>query len=116
FINAPAFVLAQKTAIPTPQSVLGFEPTADKTIADWRQINDYFQKLDRASDRVSVQTLGETTLKKPFIVAFISAPENLKNLEKYKQIQAKLADPRLVKSEAERANLISQGKTVAAIS
>jgi hypothetical protein len=116
FVFAPAFVLAQKTAVPSPESILGFRPTTDKTIADWRQINDYFQKLDRASDRVAVQTLGETTLKKPFIVALISAPENLNNLDKYKQIQAKLADPRSVESGAERANLISQGKTVVAIS
>lgn len=116
FLFAPAFVLAQKTAVPSPESILGFRPTADKTIADWGQINNYFQKLDRGSDRVLVQTLGETTLKKPFIAAFISAAENLKNLEKYKQIQARLADPRTVRTEQERANLISQGKTVVAIS
>ena len=102
--------------VPSPESILGFKPTTEKTIADWRQINNYFQKLDAGSDRVSVQTLGDTTLKKPFIVAFISSPENLKNLEKYKQIQAKLADPRLVKNEQERANLIANGKSVVAIS
>ncbi|MDQ4120394.1 MAG: M14 family metallopeptidase [Acidobacteriota bacterium] len=116
FLFAPAFVLAQKTAVPSPESILGFHPTTDKTIADWVQINNYFQRLDAASDRVTVQTIGETTLKKPFIVAFISAPENLKNLERYKQIQARLADPRLVKNESERANLITQGKAVVAIS
>ena len=61
----------------------------------------------------AVQMLGETTLKKPFIVAFISQPENLKNLEKYKQINAKLADPRLIKSNQKLADdLIKQGKTV----
>ncbi|HEX8567353.1 MAG TPA: M14 metallopeptidase family protein [Pyrinomonadaceae bacterium] len=113
FVFAPAFVLAQKTAVPSPESILGFRPTTDKTIADWRQITDYFQKLDRASDRVSMQTLGETTLKKPFIVAFISSPENVRQLDKYKQINAQLASGN-VKNNFN--SLISQGKSVVAIS
>src|SRR5438132_13100674 len=64
-------------SIPSPKSVLGFEPGDDRTIADWRQITDYFVRLDKASDRVAVQTIGETTLKRPLIVAFISARENI---------------------------------------
>lgn len=102
--------------VPSPKSVLGFEPTADKTIADWRQINDYFAKLDRASNRVKVEQIGLTTLGKPFIVAFVSSAENISNLDKYKAIQAKLADPRLIKNDAERDELIAAGKTIVAIS
>ena len=49
-------------------------------------------------------------------VAFISAPENIRNLEKYKAIQARLADPRKVASEAERDQLVRDGKTVVVIS
>ncbi|HEX8196795.1 MAG TPA: M14 metallopeptidase family protein [Pyrinomonadaceae bacterium] len=113
FVFAPAFVLAQKTAVPSPESILGFRPTTEKTIADWRQINDYFQKLDRTSDRVVVQTIGETTLKKPFIVAFISSPENIRQLDKYKQINAQLASGNL---KNDFNSLISQGKTIVAIS
>ncbi len=77
---------------------------------------DYFAQLDRASDRVQVLTLGETTLKRPFIVAFISAPENIRNLAKLKEIQRKLADPRLVQTESERERLFREGKTVVVIS
>src|SRR5262245_64970364 len=72
--------------IPSPKSVLGFQPTDDKTIADWSQITGYFGKLDTASDRVAVRTLGETTLKKPFIVAFISSEQNIRDLNKLKEI------------------------------
>ncbi|MBC7911368.1 MAG: hypothetical protein H7Y30_12755, partial [Pyrinomonadaceae bacterium] len=78
-VNAGKFKIA---AVPAPQSVLGFAPGAERTIADWRQITNYFARLDRASDRVTVETIGETTLKRPFIVAFISAPENLRQLNK----------------------------------
>lgn len=108
-------VFAQKN-VPSPQTVLGFHPTDDKTIAGWSQIVDYFQKLDRASDRVKVEEIGRTTLGKPLIVAFISAPKNIKNLEKYRQINQKLADPRAVKDSAELKNLIENGKTIVSIS
>src|SRR6185295_15653176 len=71
---------AQRSApqsIPSPKAVLGFTPGDDRTIAGWSQITDYFERLDRASDRVLVQTLGQSTLKRPMIVAFISARENI---------------------------------------
>src|SRR5687767_1189792 len=81
-------------AVPSPRSVLGFEPGDDRRVADWAQIRDYFARLDRASDRLQVETVGETTLGKPLIVAIISAPENIRELPKYKDVQRRLADPR----------------------
>lgn len=102
--------------IPSPKSVLGFQPTTDKTIADWSQITTYFQKLDQASDKVIVKEIGKTTLGKPFIVAFISSSDNLANLDKYQKISQKLADPRTIKTDAERDDLIRQGKTIVSIS
>src|SRR5947199_330216 len=76
FIFAQLFVHAQSadneqqhTSIPSPASVLGFAPGDDRKIADWKQITNYFAQLDRASNRVQVQTLGTTTLGKPFFVA-----------------------------------------------
>lgn len=120
FASAPAH--SQKadptpvgTHVPSPQSVLGFTPGTDRTIADWRQITNYFAKLDRASKSVHVETIGETTLKRPFIVAFISAPENIRELGKFKEIQRKLADPRTITSNEERDRLIREGKTIVAI-
>src|SRR5438105_4975028 len=107
---------AVTVAIPSPKSVLGYEPGDDRTIADWRQITDYFARLDKASDRVTVQTIGETTLKRPIIVAVISARENLLALNKYKEIQQKLADPRLIATPQETAQLLHDGKVVLTIS
>src|SRR2546421_2806288 len=107
---------AQRAAIPSPRSVLGFTPGDDRTIADWKQITSYFAQLDSASDRVKVQTLGETTMGQPLIVAFISAPENIRNLAKYKSIQAELADPRNVRDNSARDRLIRDGKVIVVIS
>lgn len=103
-------------AQPTPRSVLGFVPTDDKTIADWPQITDYFAKLDAASPKVLVREIGKTTLGKPMIVAFISSAQNIRDLERYRRISAKLADPRTIKNEAELKDLIASGKTIVSIS
>jgi hypothetical protein len=102
--------------IPSPKSVLGFAPGDDRTIADWSQITNYFTQLDKASDRVVVQRLGQTTLKRSLIVAIISARENILALDKYKEIQRQLADPRKVATPSLRDQLIATGKTVVAVS
>ncbi len=102
--------------IPAPKDVLGFTPGDDRKLASWNQILDYFQKLEDTSNRVKFEAIGKTTMDKPFVYATISSPANLKNLEKYKQINAKLADPRLIKSnEAVAKSLIKQGKTIVLI-
>ncbi len=107
-------ISAQK--VPAPNESLGFTPGDDKKLASWNQIVDYFKKLDAASDRVQFQEIGKSTMNAPFVYATISAPENLKNLEKYKQINAKLADPRIIKSNDKLAqSLIKQGKTIVLI-
>ncbi|MGE3465565.1 MAG: M14 family metallopeptidase [Pyrinomonadaceae bacterium] len=107
--------LAIVAQVPSPKSVLGFHPTDDRTIADWGQIADYFAKLDKASNKVSVREIGKTTNGKPLIVAFISSPNNIKDLEKYRRISAKLADPRTIKDQAVLADLLKNGKTVVSI-
>ncbi|MGB7069408.1 MAG: M14 metallopeptidase family protein [Pyrinomonadaceae bacterium] len=113
------FSLLIVAQVPTTRSVLGFNPTDDRTIADWNQISNYFARLDTASDKISVKEIGRSTLGKPMIAAFISSPDNIKNLEKYRQVSAKLADPRAFAAEGgerEVESLIAQGKTIVSIS
>jgi hypothetical protein len=50
------------------------------------------------------------------IVAFISARENILALQKYKDIQRQLADPRLVADKLQRDRLIADGKVIVTIS
>jgi hypothetical protein len=111
FLAPPTIASAQQHTIPTPASILGFEPGADRHLPSWKQIVDYFTALDKASPRVSVRTLGKTTLGRPFIVAFVSDSSTLANLEHYRQIQRKLMDPRL-QAAGERQKLIDEGKNV----
>jgi murein tripeptide amidase MpaA len=110
---------AAQVNIPTPQEVLGFTPGEDRKLASWNQVIDYFDRLDRASDRVSFETLGQTSMNKPFVMATISSPGNLQRLKEFKQIQDQLADPRtlgpLATRDRKAAQLIARGKSIVLI-
>ena len=95
-------VATGQAKIPTPQDVLGFTPGEDRKLASWTQVVEYFGQLDRASDRVVFETLGQTSMNKPFVMATISSPANLARLEEFKQIQDQLADPRKLGAFATR--------------
>src|SRR6476659_6371183 len=97
--------LTAQRAIPTPASILGFEPGADRHLPSWKQITDYFTALDKASPRVTTRVLGKTTLGRPFLAVFISDSATLANLEHYRQVQRRLMDPRL-QATGEREKLI----------
>ena len=100
--------------VPAPENDLGFKIGTDRKLAKWERFVAYFEHLDAASDRLMVENLGKTTLGRPFIVATISAPENLKRLDELKLIQRRLADPR--GQDANLANeMIQRGKTVVVI-
>jgi hypothetical protein len=102
---------SSRAALPNPDDILGFAPGADRRLPSWKQITDYFTALDKASPRVSVRTLGQTTLGRPFLVAFIADSSTLANLDRYRQIQRKLWDPRQ-RAADERDRLIAEGKNV----
>ena len=75
-------VEGQHAAVPSPASVFGFTPGDDRKIADWKQMTSYFARLDRASSRVQVQTLGTTTLGRPLFVVLPSAARDLQLAER----------------------------------
>jgi SecDF, P1 head subdomain/Zinc carboxypeptidase len=105
-----------KSRVPAPRDVIGFTPGEDRKLASWSTIVDYFKQLERASDRVMFQELGKTTLGRPFVLATISSPRNLAKLERFKEIQRKLADPRTFNSnDAEAEKLIADGRTIVLI-
>ncbi|UCE04579.1 MAG: peptidase M14 family protein, partial [bacterium] len=99
--------------IPSPEQFFGFKMGSDGKLARWDKIVEYFKLLDEQSDKMIVQNLGESTLGNPFILAIFSSADNLSNLEQYRQISKKLADPRGL-SDTEIENLIKQGKYVSA--
>src|SRR2546426_3212142 len=118
--------VAQSKTIPAPADVLGFTPGDDRKLASWAKVVEYFQKLAAASDRVKFEEIGKSTMGAPFVYVTISAPENLKRLDEFKEIQRQLADPRLLgagtttlslsnSADRKARALIARGKTVVAI-
>ncbi|HWQ53079.1 MAG TPA: M14 metallopeptidase family protein [Bryobacteraceae bacterium] len=102
--------LCHAAALPTPKQHLGFTPGDDYKLADYAQITGYFQKLDAASDRITLVEFGKSTLGKPMYVAFISDAENLKHLDRYRDISRRLA---LGQATAEEArSLAAEGKAI----
>src|SRR2546423_14142543 len=98
--------------IPTPRSVLGFEPGDDRKLADWPTLLRYYQALAAASERVRYRELGHSTLGAPLIALVISSPQNLRALDRYRALNAQLADPRGFKTAREAEEVLRDGKAV----
>jgi len=105
-----AFVHAQTT----PEAFLGFKVGADKKLADYNQIKAYFEKLAQESPRLKLLTIGTSTLKKPMIMAVITAEENMAKLDRYREIIKKLRDPRTLSAE-DAKKLAREGKVIVLI-
>ncbi|MFP5378782.1 MAG: M14 family zinc carboxypeptidase, partial [Vicinamibacteria bacterium] len=107
---------AAQSTVPTPASVIGWEPCADYKLATYEQISAYFRALDAASDRMRLFEIGPTAEGRTQILAVISSEANLRNLDRYKSIARQLA---LNRDEAgqpltdERARALArEGKSV----
>ena len=107
----PATPVTTAAPVPTPASILGYEPGADRKLPTWKQITDYFHAVEKASPRVQVRTLGPTTLGRPFLAVFISDSATMKQLPRYQMIQRKLMNPRL-RGPEELEPLLATGKNV----
>ncbi len=110
-LSSPAGAQRPTVNIPTPASVIGFEPGTDRKLPEWRQVVEYFTAVDKASPRLSLHTLGKTTLGRPFLAAFIGDSATIANLPRYRELQRKLADPRLL-GNGELQRIEADGKVV----
>ena len=103
-----------KSKVISPMDHLGFLVGTDKKLADWPQIVEYFNKVSKASPRVVVENLGETTEGNPFIFAIISSPENISRLDEIRETQLRLSNP-VGLGEEEASRLVEEGKTIVLI-
>ena len=87
---------------------------AERRLLDWDKVVSYFHALERTSGRIRVRELGKSTEGRPFLAATIAAPETLRDIDRYREIQRRLADPRLTTPE-EASAMIASGKTVVLI-
>ncbi|UZR96600.1 M14 family metallopeptidase [Chondrinema litorale] len=111
----PLFLKAQSSSIPKPEDVIGFKVGADFHLATYEQSISYFEKLDAASDMVEMKSAGKTSEGRDWKYVLISSPENLKNIDHYKEISQKLAHPENLSRE-EAKKLAEEGKTIVDLS
>ncbi len=105
----PAFA-----AIPTPEAHFGHAMGADRKLVRWSDVVRYFQSLDANSEALRLERLGFSTEGRPMVAAIIAAPETLADAEKYREIVARLADPRSLPPE-DAETLVAEGKPIVMI-
>ena len=84
---------------------------ADRKLATWDRLLEYYRTVAKTSDRVKLVELGTTSERRPYIALFISSPANLARLDEYRQLNAMLADPRGA-SPADIARATRDGRAV----
>ena len=107
--------ISAQAQIISPEEAIGFPIGADYKLARWETITGYLRSLAASSDRVVLEERGKTTEGLDFVLVLISAPENLANLDHYKAIQRKLANPQR-HDLTELKQLAREGKAVVMIS
>src|SRR5215467_7196906 len=72
--------------ITTPKEALGFNLGDDYMVANYTQLEAYWKKLASESDRMKLVDIGPTSEGRRQYMAVITSPENLKKLDRYKEI------------------------------
>lgn len=95
--------------IETPETYFGFKPGADRMLFKYEELIGYLQKLEAVSPRLKLIEIGKSPLGRTMYIAFISAPENIENLDALKAINRRLALDADI-ADADREAMIEQGK------
>jgi len=94
-----------------PEKFLGFKVGTDRKLADYSQIQAYFEKLGQESPKVKIVDIGKSTLGKTMIMAVITAEENMAKLDTYRDVARRLKDSRGL-SPDEARKLAAEGKSI----
>src|SRR6187200_350049 len=109
FGAAVVALLLQGAGTQAPEQYFGFKIGTDGELARYPKIVAYLQHLSKTTNRVKFEEVGKTTMGNPYVLATISAPENLAKLDRLVEINRRLADPRGL-SEADAKKLAQEGR------
>jgi hypothetical protein len=102
--------LPMSATVPSPDKVLGYVVGTPNKLTYTKDVHRYFREIAKTSPRVRVFTAPERSEEgKEQILVAVGDEALLAKLDRYKEITAKLADPRRL-SEAEAQQLIGEGK------
>ena len=97
--------------VPSPKELLGYHVGAPRELTYYAELLDYYKALASASPRVTVMSAGRTDENREMVVVAIAAEDTIRDLERYRDYLAQLADPRGM-SEVEAENVIAQAKPI----
>ena len=104
--------LAAAQEITTPEKFFGFQLGADKKMARWDKIVEYYGVLEKQSaGRMKVVNMGPTSEGNPFLMVIITSPANLAKLDRLREVNLRISDPRGL-TEAQAHALVDEGKAV----
>ncbi len=106
-----ATVASAQAHITSPKEFFGHNIGDDYWLPNYDQFTAYWRKLGSESDRMRIVEMGKTSEGRTQLAAIITAPENFKNLERYRQISMRLAKGEGLTDEEARA-LAREGKAV----
>jgi hypothetical protein len=96
--------------VPSPDKVLGYAVGTPNKLTYTKDIHRYMRELERTSPRVRVFVAPEKSEEgREQLLVAVSDEANLQKLDRYKEITARLADPRRT-TDAEAKALIGEGK------
>jgi len=102
--------IAKAQSLPSPKDHFGFNIGDDYQLANYTQTEVYFKKLAE-SNRVQMVDMGLTEEGRHQWMIIVSSPENIKNLNRYKDIAQKLAHSEGLTDEQAHA-LATEGKAI----
>ena len=97
--------------VTTPKQHFGHDLGDDYWLPNYDQYAAYLKTLARESDRATLVEIGKTAEGRPQYTLIVSAPENIKHLEHYRQIARRLALAEGL-TDAEAHRLANEGKAV----
>src|SRR5437868_6040326 len=98
--------------VPSPDKVIGYEVGAPGHLTYSKDLYRYYHELEKATPRVRVFTAPEKSEEgKEQLLIAVGDEAALAKLDRYKDITAKLADPRKI-TDAEADQLIGEGKAL----
>jgi hypothetical protein len=97
--------------ITTPKEQFGFNLGDDYQLANYKQLTDYWTKLDKESDRLKVVPIGVTEEGRTMLMAIITSPGNHRRLKRHQETARRLCLAEGV-SEEEARKLAKDGKAV----
>jgi hypothetical protein len=95
--------------VPSPLKFLGYVPGEPGHLTYHADIVRYYEALEKASPRVKLFRIGKSEEGRDMVALAIADEATIKQLDKYKQITARLTDPRKLQ-EAEAKQLIATGQ------